>query len=333
MNQTTVGRVLTWLAEATGKDAACDRPFLVDLLNDIRQLAYSNAQVLQHAKPSYLCVPVQCFCSTCDVGSCGCQASGQPWAGITLPQWMHQATVLFRRDGIAMPYVTRWTSYNVHPGERVKEMTWQDMGDTYVLEKDPPCSEPFLLEFMATVCGANQAVTISYLDDLKKPVTESVTLKQGEWVGLSQKVSSLLPSGVRVPLDLRGPIRVRAAGVQVAQWEPGIDVPAFRRIRLTGSCQCENGGTVAVKGIRRFSRLWDDHDIVEHDNRTAWVAGAHFIRTVNQSEMDQAQIANAMFKKNLFDGFIASEATAEDTGHRRSVPLAQTFNRPGPLGM
>jgi hypothetical protein len=49
--------------------------------------------------------------------------------------------------------------------------------------------------------------------------------------------------------------------------------------------------------------------------------------------MDQAEIANAMFKRNLFDGFIASEAEAEDTGHRRRVPLASTFNRPNRFGI
>lgn len=47
MNQTTVGRVLTWLADATGKDAVCDRVKLVELMNDIRQLAWSNRQVAQ----------------------------------------------------------------------------------------------------------------------------------------------------------------------------------------------------------------------------------------------------------------------------------------------
>ena len=69
MNQTTVARVLGWLADATGKDAACDREKLVELMNDIRQLAYANKQVLEHAKPAYICVPVQCFCPASDPGA------------------------------------------------------------------------------------------------------------------------------------------------------------------------------------------------------------------------------------------------------------------------
>ena len=49
--------------------------------------------------------------------------------------------------------------------------------------------------------------------------------------------------------------------------------------------------------------------------------------------MDQAEIANAMFKRNLFDGFIFSESDAEDTGHRRRVPMAMIFNAPNPYGI
>jgi len=244
---------------------------------------------------------------------------------------MLQATVIFRQ-GTALPYVTRWTSYDPVPGQQRQEMTFQDMGDTYVLEKEPGCTDPFILEIMGTKCGQNQKVTITYLDDQNKTVTESIPLKQGTWTSAQYKVSAIMPAGVRLPLDLQGPIKVRANGIEVAQWDPGIDVPAFRRIRINGPCAC-GCGTVAVKGIRRFTRLWDDLDIVEHDNRMAWSAGAHFIRTVNQSEMDQAQIANAMFKRNLFDGFIASEADAEDTGHRRRVPIAAIFNRPNPYGI
>jgi hypothetical protein len=37
MNQTTVERVLGWLAQATGKDAVCDREMRMELMNDIRQ--------------------------------------------------------------------------------------------------------------------------------------------------------------------------------------------------------------------------------------------------------------------------------------------------------
>ena len=333
MNQTTVERVLGWLADATGKDAACDREKLVELMNDIRQLAYANKQVLEHAKPAFLCVPVQCFCPACDPGYCGCQeTTGESWPGITLPAWMLQPTVIFRQ-GMALPYVTRWTSYAPVPGHPNEDYTFQDMGDTYVLERDPGCSDPFLLEFMGTICGTGQKITLSYLDDLKKPVTESIVLKSGVWSKASHKVTAIMPAGVRLPLNLKAPIKVRANGVDVAQWDPGIDVPAFRRVRLTGSCACGNGQTIAVKGIRRFSRLWDDHDIVEHDNRLAWSAGAHFVASVDQSKMDQSEIANAMFKRNLFDGFISSESEAEDTGHRRRVPMAMTMNAPNPYGI
>lgn len=331
MNQTTVARVIGWLAEATGKDAACDREKMVELMNDIRQLAYSNQQILEHAKPAYICVPIQCFCPACDPGFCGCSASGQPWAGVTLPAWMQQPTLIFRQ-GVALPYVTRWTSYEPVPGATRTQLTFQDMGDTYVFEKDPGCTEPFILEFMGTKCGNNQQITTSYLDDLGKAVTESVTLKSGQWTSASHKVSAIQPAGVRLPLDLKAPVKVRANGVDVATWEPGMDVPAFRRVRITGPCACGTG-SLAVKGIRRFTRLWGDHDIVEHDNRMAWAAGADFVRTVGQSKMDQAEIANAMFKRNLFDGFIASEADAEDSGHRRRVPLASTFNQPNRFGL
>jgi hypothetical protein len=331
MNQTTVERVLGWLAQATGKDAVCDREMLVELMNDIRQLAYSNQQILQHAKPAYLCVPIQCFCPACDPGYCGCSANGQPWAGVTLPSWMLQPTLIFRQ-GVALPYVTRWTAYEPVPNSPRHEHTFQDMGGTYVLEKDPGCEEPFILEMMATKCGTHQKVTVSYLDDQDQTVTETVGLKTGTWTTVQHKVKAIMPAGVRLPLDLTGPVKVRANGVDVATWDPGIDVPGFRRVRLTGSCAC-GVGTVAVKGIRRFTRLWDNQDIVEHDNRMAWAAGADFVRTVGQSKMDQAEIANAMFKRNLFDGFIASEAEAEDTGHRRRVPLASTFNRPNRFGI
>ena len=345
MNQTTVGRVLTWLADATGKDVTCDRPAMVQLLNDVRQLAYSNGQVLQRAKPSYLCVPVQCFCAECDPGYCGCSGSGATWPGITLPQWMLQPTVLFRQ-GVSMPYVTRWTSYEADPTATARqEFTFQDMGDTYVLERDPGCTDPFVLQIMATRCGNlqsvtgsqsvtdPQSVTVSYTDDLGKSVTEAIPLKQGQWTTSSHKVRSLMPAGVRLPLDLRGLIKVRASGVDVAQWDPGMDVPAFRRVRLTGSCACGQGQSIAVKGVRRFTRLWDDHDIVEHDNRMAWAAGADFVRTVGQSKMDQAEIANAMFKRNLFDGFMESEAAAQDTGHRRRLPISRTLNQPNRFGI
>ncbi len=331
MNQTTVGRVIHWLADATGKDAACDREKLVELMNDIRQLAYSNKQVIEHAKPAYICVPVQIFCPACDPGYCGCQAiTGTVWQGVTLPGWMLQPTVIFRQ-GVALPYVTRWTSYAPVPGNQRREFSFQDMGDTYVLERDPGCTDPFLLEFMAVRCGIDQKITISYLDEFKKPVTESIPLKAGVWTIASHKVSAIMPSGVRLPLNLLGPVKVRANGVDVAQWDPGIDVPAFRRIRITQPC--DGGHTLAIKGIRRFSRLSDEHDIVEHDNRMAWEAGAHFVSTIGQSKMDQAEIANAMFKRNLFDGFIASETDAEDTGHRRRVPIASTFNQPNCFGI
>lgn len=118
MNRTTVGRVLSLLAEATGKDAGCDRLMLVELMNDIRQLAWSNRQMLKHAKPAFLCVPVQCFCPACDPGHCGCSREGPPWPGISLPGWMFQPVVLFRQ-GQSMPCVFRWNSCEAVPGQGV----------------------------------------------------------------------------------------------------------------------------------------------------------------------------------------------------------------------
>lgn len=322
MNQTTVERVIGWLAEATGKDVACDRPALVELMNDIRQLAYSNRQVLEHAKRAFLCAPVQRFCSACGPGYCGCSGGAEGWSGVTLPSWMLQPTMIFHQ-GVSMPYVSRWASYSADPGSR-SLYEFQDMGDDYVFERDPGCVEPFILELMALKCGPSQTVTVSYIDDQNKTVTEDpVLLKQGYWMPASRKVKSIMPSGVQMPLSLQGPIRVRASGVDVAQWEPGIDVPKFRRVRINSPC---SEGSLAIEGIRRFGRLWGDRDVVEHDNRMAWVAGAHFVRTVDRSKMDQAEIANAMFKRNLFDSFIESEAASEQTGKRTRVPVHTSFN-------
>jgi len=326
MNQTTVGRVVGWLAEAIGKDAVCDRDKLIELMNDIRQMAYNNRQVLEHAKPSYICVPVQCFCPACDPGYCGCSASGQPWAGVTLPKWMKQAVMIFRQ-GVTLPYVTRWASYEPQASQNF-EWKFEDMGDTYVFERDPGCTEPFILEVMGTKCGSGQLVTASYIDDIGQFVTHSIPLVQGKWTAFPTKVKSMAPSGVRLPLDLKGPVKVRANGVDVAQWDAGEDVPTYRRIRINGDCVCGQGKTIAVKGLRRFTRLYDQLDIVEHDNRVAWVAGAQFIRTTAASKMDQAEIANAMFKQNMFDAFIGAEAAVEDTGHRRKMNFQDTFNQP-----
>lgn len=328
MNQTTVGRVLTWLADATGRDAACDREKLIELMNDIRQLAYSNQQILEHAKPAYICVPVQRFCPECQPGYCG--ATGMVgFTGITLPSWMLQPTLVFQQ-GRSLPYVTRWSSYALDPNNQPEPFSFQDMGDQYVLEKDPDCHGPFVLEMMATKCKAGQKVTITYEDQSGARRTEDVELKAGTWVKVSHGITHILPGSVRLPLDLQSPVLVRSEGQILAQWEPGIDVPAFRRVKIPA---CHGFGSVAVKGIRRFSRLWDSNDIVEHDHRMAWKAGADFVMSVASSKMDESEVGNAMFKRNLFDGFIASEAESEDIGHRRKVRIATNFNAVSPLGM
>ncbi len=290
MNQISFGTLLQWISRPFNTTVNADRLFLVDQANRVREKLYNAYREFELEVDVEECFELQSFCK------CGlCEDSYQ---GITLPSYMETIEAAwFSREPITLYSKWRESKVGIKFSQDCQLASY-DMPGFYSTERDLcPCDCPDFVQFLAKSRLDNgKIVRIRYESDSGEDIADDVPLVQGQWVGSSGKVkhikSILLPSGLYDGVSVRQTNGDR----MLSEYAPNESVPAYRRVKFTGLC---GKSVVIVRASRKFTPLFNDHDIVEFANRDVIEDVARHIFYSN-SGSDTGMIQKAEYHRSLY---------------------------------
>ena len=141
---------------------------------------------------------------------------------------------------------------------------------------------------------------------------------------------------VILPEDLVGSTAIRGEGGDtLSVYGPGITIPSFERFRLTSDCfyhSLRNPQVVLVQGPRRFTKIFDDNDIMEIGDLLVLKHGASFLRygsnTKEDSDLRKANFEKGQMIENLNGVFARIDGRSNQDG---TVVMAQPNPMPNAL--
>lgn len=290
MNQISFGTLLQWISRPFNTTVNADRPFLVDQANRIREKLYNAYREFELEVDVEECFELQRFCK------CGtCEASYQ---GITLPSYMETIEAAWHsREPITLYSKWRESKVGIKLAQDCQLASYDQPG-FYPTERDLcPCDCADYIQFLAkSRLDDGKSVRIRYESDSGEDISEEVALRQGQWIGTSNRArfikSIILPSNLYEGVNVRQPTGDRL----LSEYAPGEAVPAYRRVKFTGLC---GKAVVIVRASRKFTPLYNDHDIVEFANRDVIEDVARHIFYVN-SGSDSGLIQKAEYHRTLY---------------------------------
>jgi hypothetical protein len=112
--------------------------------------------------------------------------------------------------------------------------------------------------------------------------------------------------GVSLPSGRTGGIKIADAdGYELSIYAPWETVPNYRRMKVPAGCGCE---TVLVQGVKKFQKIYFDHDIVEVGNGLIIEAAGRYFK-YGENTTEAKEINRAQFDKSdmaaLMKGLIA----------------------------
>jgi len=191
-----------------------------------------------------------------------------------------------------------WRSYKVGQSDGTTincSRDMFDMGHNFSTALDPPldgCLPIKIKTTSATDENDGKTVAVRYTDENGAEHTDHIPLSR-EYQKTSRNVTSLLsPGGIVLPHGLCGAVLVaNGDGEIIAELAPHQLVPAYRRYQVTGVCE---GDQVSVRANREFHPLYFDYDVVETDNKRAFVEGALYLRYNDSINQDPSYTAKAL---------------------------------------
>ena len=288
MPHASTREALSWLASESGRSVESHRKELVEQLNDARRLFYSLNNRIRLDFHIDACFSVKEFYEPCL--TCGCEP--EVYYGITLPQEMEQVESVWIGTTPVTIY-NRWLQYRdgiQGKGSSVKAI---DVGNDFPIQSEwhpNKCIKPVFMASNQADCG--KVITVTFTNANNEERRETLKLAT-TGVSTTSEVRSLKrPGGIVLPADLAGGIEVYdcMGGQHLGFFHPKVDVPAFRRLKLTGVC-C--GSIVHVHATRRFTNVEFDWEVIETDNKLAIMEAMRYLKIMAVNSSDAQWIAKA----------------------------------------
>lgn len=306
MSQTSFGTLLKWIERPFNTTVERDREFLVDQANRLREKMYNLYMQYEVAVDVEECFEVQDFCR------CGqCEES---YNGITLPSYMNTVEAAwFSKEPISLYSKWREAKVGIKPSADCR-LAIYDMPGFYPTERDmSPCGCLDTIQFLCKSPQDNgKKIIFTYNDEAGEQHTEEVVLRSSGWIPAEFPVKSI--KSIILPTQLRGGVSVRQAngGRILSEYAPHESVPSYRRIKVTG---VPKGCVVVIRASRKFTPLYEDHDIVETANRDAIEDGARHLFYAN-SGSEGGMIQKSEYHRSMFISALKGEQS-RDIGTNR----------------
>jgi hypothetical protein len=324
MGYTTFSTLLDWLQEPYGLTVRDNRHELARKANDIRQHFYLLYEKVQMFMDLEECFCVQRFTNHCD-------PCGGHYFGFTLPPYIQQVEKM-DIAGAPITLLGRWRGYRADfRGRAGCRLESSDLGDGFCTERDiGDCPVP--VKFIALSprdCG--KTVRVSYYDEIGKEACETITLAPG-YTATSSKVARFKhPCAIVFSAQLEGGVIVAActdASPILSEYCPGELIPNMRRRALTNVCERD---VVRVTASRRYTPLYHDQDIVETDNKQAFVEMALSFKFTRSQSTDPQLLQKGAVHEQRAKQYLLGDKARDEGGAvvRRVNMLGKRVHRSG----
>jgi hypothetical protein len=324
MAYTVFSQVLQWLQQPTGLTVHENRAELVEIANDVRRLFFNLYENIPMFLDAEECLCVHSY-------NRDCNACEDTYLGITLPEGMQTPEAMWVNS---TPVVmnSKWRSYKVGipPGDSSScRLQSFDMGDIWPTALDLPHGECQGIK-IKTGCAAdaalNKEATLTFIDENGEKRSEQVKIAREYHSTVARARSLAAPGGIALPVGLTGAITVATTdGSIIAEVSPFNPVPSFRRLQISGVCE---GDQVSVRGAREFTPLYFDYDVVETNNKRAFVEGALFLRYNDSVTADPTYSQKALVHETrMREQLLGDKAREFGKSTKRLKTLSEGFVR------
>lgn len=293
---------LEWIAAEKGRSVDGNRKELITYLNDARRLFYSIFQKVRLDAHIEACFLVKEFYEPC----IECNGSPATYLGITLPPEMEQVEAAWIGTTPITSY-NKWMEYQDGIKGKGSSLKMIDMGNDYPLQIDwnpSKCIKPVFVPINSSDVG--KEVVVNFLDSNNESRMERLRLSGSGSATTSEVRSFKRPAGIVLPPNLAGGIEVYdcIGGANLGFLHPKISIPSFRRMKVTDVC-C--GSTIQVRGLRRFTEIEFDWEVVETDNKLAILEALRYLAIMSVNSSDAQWIAKARMHMDNLTNYLGGD--------------------------
>jgi len=286
---TTLEVALGWFSGFKNKPIDAHRSFLLEQINDCRQLFYSFYEDVPLFEDDQECFCVQQFAQDC--GSCE-----NTFLGVTLPDYMISVAAMWTSDAPIKLY-GKWREYKtgIMPSDRCRLENYTQATRAPTEREIYPLGSACRLAFVSeSEADDGKTAIIRYFDVAGQVKEDEIALEAGVKKTTSSSAIGVPDRGIVLPSTLTGSVAlVQADGAGEARalssYAPHETVPSYTRTKVTGVCE---GDSVLIRAARRFTPLYFDADVVETDNRLAWQNAALWLENNRSSNPESISKAN-----------------------------------------
>ena len=274
MGYTLFSTAKSWCAPGYGD---CDPKKLADVVNRIREHFYNWYQTLELFMDAAECFRLQRFASDCQDDRCN-----EFYRGITLPRHMQQVEAMWLNN-YPVKLRSEWREYQTGmTGECDCRLEKYDVPGRFSTAIDINRRYPKRLKVRAfDPADAGKRFAVRGTASTGQPVVEEFKLStdvqesQWEFAAIDQE------AGIIKELTAGRVALVDDDGKLLSIYEPDEEVPAYRRIKITG--MDESCDVVNIRASRRYFKLYGDDEAVEIDSEVAFDAMARYLKLYQMS--------------------------------------------------
>lgn len=266
MNYALAGEVLDWIGDPYGE---CDRSKLFRVLNECRERMY----LLHEAIPLFdltLCFEVQDFCLDCN-------RCNDTYRGVTLPRDYANTEAIWYGDAPVALY-SSWREWQQGMAPECRcNLEKYDLPNSFASERDPLPGRPERLRVTPILTADfGKQVVVRYIDNGGTGRTETLPLQLNGVLTEFAARALAQGAGFSKIRTSGGVVLSTETGRTLSLYAPDETVPSYRRIKLTGLPEC--CAQVNIRGARKYFPVFAESDVVETNNRVAFMEMTRFIR-------------------------------------------------------
>lgn len=314
------------MADAVGLSWVNDRSDVVEYLNDYRNTLYNLYSELKLFNDVFHCICVQTMPYRC---SSVCSTHSETFQGFTLPEDVLSVESAWESN-FPLKIRSRWreshTGIGAGSNHRVEIVEMAERAPT----ERPLRTVGRLKIFSEHLEDEGLVVTLEVLDGAGTLKTLAYTLEPNSWAHMPVTVGQIL--SVRLPSGLRGSVTLAEDnGYELSVYSPSETVPLYRRFRIASNCP---SGFVLIQGVKRFTPICFDHDIVEVGDKLVVQAAGSFFKyretTTDTKEINRAEYDRTEMGRQL-NGLVARHRgnAIQDNSAVRPRHISTTGMMPG----
>lgn len=277
----TLKECLPIMADAVGLKVDEDKPEIIKLINKYRTLLYTMYEQFKLFDNVSHCIAVTRFKQNC-VDECN-----NYYSGFTLPSDVLSVEAAWDY-GRPLTLHSRWRESHTGVGvSGCRRIHAVEMAETFPTERDiQKCTK--LKIFTEREEDEGKCVYIEIINFQGRPQTLTFKLVSDGWAVSDVVVKKII--SVSLPSDRLGAVTLaQRDGYELSRYVPWETIPNYRRFKVADNC-C--AGTVLIQGVKKFVKIYLDHDIVEVGNDLIIEAAGNYFKfgdnTVDGNEINRS---------------------------------------------